>query len=258
MTEPPVGLRARRLGWSREAAAPALVARHAVTPFGSLPHVPPARVRCLTFLQGKRDLTPFADKRAGKALPHRPRQRTRRASEPRFDARPPRFRVAGGDLTAIEGIDENTALVLLSEIGTDMSRWPTEKHFAAWLGLGPPHTISGGKVLSRKVRPSANRAATALRLAAPCLPHSPSALGAFCRRLKARLGAPKAITATAHKLARLVYRRLKYGEDYVAQGMAEYEQAYRERTVQNLLRKAKALGDKLPPLTEGTAQTPAV
>jgi len=176
-------------------------------------------------------LQTFADKSAGKVLPYRPRKRKRRATEPRFDARPPLFRVAGVDLTAIEGLDENTALVLLSEVGTDMSRWPTEKHFASWLGLCPHHKISGGKVLSRKVRPSANRAATALRLAAQCLHHSHSALGAFFRRLRTRLGAPKAITATAHKLARLTYRLLKYGEDYVAQGMAEYEQAYRERTV---------------------------
>jgi transposase len=145
-------------------------------------------------------------------------------------------------------------LVLLSEIGTDMSRWPTEKQFASWLGVCPHHKISGGKVLSRKVRPSANRAATALRLAAHCLHHSHSALGAFFRRLKARLGAPKAITATAHKLARLVYRLLKYGQDYVTQGMAEYEQAYRERTVQSLMRKAKALGYKLLPATDAAAQ----
>jgi transposase len=109
-----------------------------------------------------------------------------------------------------------------------MSRWPTEKHFASWLGLCPHHKISGSKVLSRKVRPSANRAAMALRLAAQGLHHSHRALGAFFRRLKTRLGAPKAITATAHKLARLVYRLLKYDEDYVAQGMAEYEQASRE------------------------------
>jgi hypothetical protein len=104
------------------------------------------------------------------------------------------------------------------------------------------------------VRPSANRAATALRLAAQCLHHSHSALGAFFRRLKARLGAPKASTATAHKLARLVYRLLKYGKDYVAQGMTEYEQAYREGTVQNLMRKAKALGYKLLPTTDAAAQ----
>jgi transposase len=198
-------------------------------------------------------LQTFADKSAGKVLPYRPRKRKRRATEPRFDARPPLFRVAGVDLTAIEGLDENTALVLLSEIGTDLSRWPTEKHFASWLGLCPHHKISGGKVLSRKVRPSANRAATALRLAAQCLHHSHSALGAFFRRLKTRLGAPKAITATAHKLARLVYRLLKYGEDYVAQGMAEYEHAYRERALQSLLRKAKALGYQLLPMTDAAS-----
>jgi len=199
-------------------------------------------------------LQTFVDQSIGKVLPHRPRKRKRRATEPRFAARPPLFRLTGVDLTAIEGIDENTALVLLSEIGTDMSRWPTEKHFASWLGVCPHHKLSGGKVLSRKVRPSANRAATALRLAAQCLHHSHSALGAFFRRLKTRLGAPKAVTATAHKLARLVYRLLKYGADYVAHGMEEYEQAYRERTLQNLIRKAKALGYKLLPTTAATPQ----
>jgi transposase len=199
-------------------------------------------------------LLTFVDRSTGKVLPPRPRKRKRRTTEPRFDARSPLFRLSGVDLTAIEGIDENTALVLLSEIGTDMSRWPTEKHFASWLGLCPHHKISGGKILSRKVRPSANRAATALRLAAQCLHHSQSALGAFCRRLKTRLGAPKAITATAHKLARLVYRLLKYGQDYVARGMSEYEQTYRERIVQNLMRKAKALGYKLLPATDPIAQ----
>ena len=166
----------------------------------------------------------------------------------------PLFRATGVDLTAIEGINEHTALVLLSEIGTDMTRWPTEKHFAAWLGLSPLHKISGGKVLSRKVRPSANRAAVALRLAASCLHHSHSALGAFFRRLKARLGTPKAVVATAHKLARLVYRLLKHGEAYVVQGMAEYEHAYREWVVKNLIRKAKELGYQLLPTSEQTAQ----
>lgn len=194
-------------------------------------------------------LQTFADQSEGKGLPSRPRRRNRRATDPRFVARAPLFRLSGVDLPAIEGIEENTALVLLSEIGTDRHRWPTEKHFASWLGLCPHHKISGGKVLARKVRPSANRAATALRLAAHCLHHSHSALGAFFRRLKARLGAPKAITATAHKLARLVYRLLKHGEDYVAQGMAQYEAAYRERTLHHLRRKAKALGYSLLPTT---------
>jgi len=107
-------------------------------------------------------LQTFADQSEGKTLPHRPRKRKRGATEPRFEARAPLFRLSGVDLTAIEGIEENTALVLLSEIGTDMSRWPNEKHFTAWLGLCPHHKVSGGKVRARTVRPSANRAATAL------------------------------------------------------------------------------------------------
>jgi transposase len=199
-------------------------------------------------------LQTFADQSEAKPLPYRPRRRNRRATEPRFDARTPLFRLSGVDLTAIEGIEENTTLVLLSAIGTDLTRWPTEKPFASWLGLCPHHKISGGKVLSRKVRPSANRAATALRLAASCLPHSHSALGTFFRRLTARLGTPKALPATAHKLAPLVYRLRKHGEAYVAQGMAEYEQAYRERTLHHLLRKAKALGDKRLPTSDPTPQ----
>jgi len=199
-------------------------------------------------------LQTLADHSAGRTLPPAPRPPKRRRNEHHFDARLPLFRATGVDLTAIEGINEHTALVLLSEIGTDMTRWPTEKHFAAWLGLSPLHKISGGKVLSRKVRPSANRAAVALRLAASCLHHSHSALGAFFRRLKARLGTPKAVVATAHKLARLVYRLLKHGEAYVVQGMAEYEHAYRERVVKNLIRKAKELGYQLLPTSEQTAQ----
>jgi transposase len=198
-------------------------------------------------------LQTFADHSGGKPLPAAPRKPKRRGNEHHFDARLPLFRATGVDLTAIEGINEHTALVLLSEIGTDMSRWSTEKHFAAWLGLCPLHKISGGKVLSRKVRPSANRAAVALRLAASCLHHSQSALGAFFRRLKARLGTPKAIVATAHKLARLVYRLLKHGEAYVAQGMAAYEHAYRDRVVRNLIRKAKELGYQLLPTNTRTA-----
>ena len=105
-------------------------------------------------------------------------------------------------MPAREGIEESTALVLLSAIGTAMSRWPTEKQFAAGLGLCPHPKVAGGKGLSRTVRPSAKRAATALRLAAHCLQHSHRAVGAFFRRGSARLGTPKASVATAHKLAR--------------------------------------------------------
>jgi len=156
------------------------------------------------------------------------------------------------DLTQIEGIDETTSLVILSEIGLDMRRWPTVKHCTSWLGLCPHHRVSGGKGLSRRTKPGANRAATALRLAAACLHHRQSALGAFVRRMKARLGTPKAITATAHKLARFVYSMLKHGTAYGRQGMEEYAQQYRDRMLQNMTRRAKALGYTLVKATEGT------
>ena len=112
--------------------------------------------------------------------------------------------MAGVDLTTIEGIEEGTALVILSELGTDMHRWPSVTHFWSWLGLCPQHTLSGGKVLSRRVRPGAHRVAVALRLAARTIQHARTALGACSRRMRRRLGAPNAITATAHQLARLV------------------------------------------------------
>lgn len=181
----------------------------------------------------------------------RPRQSKRKRNQPGFEVRGALHRITGVDLTAIEGIDDTTALILVSEIGFEMSRWPTVKHFASWLGLCPHQRVSGGKVLSRRTKLWAHRAATALRLAASCLPHSQSALGAFFRRMKARLGTPKAITATAHTLARLVYTLLKHGTAYVAQGMADYEQRYQERVLQHLTRRAKTLGYALVRTAEG-------
>jgi transposase len=180
----------------------------------------------------------------------RPRKRTR--NRPHFDVRGSLHRITGVDLTAIEGIDEPTALTIISEIGLDMGRWPTVKHFTSWLGLCPHHRVSGGKVLARGTKPCANRVATALRLAASCLQRSQSALGAFFRRMKARLGTPKAITATAHKLARLIYTMLKHGTAYVRQSLADYEQHYRDRMVQSLTRRAKALGYALVETPAGT------
>jgi transposase len=202
-------------------------------------------------------LKTFQDKSGGAELPPRPagkrKQRQRhKAAVPAFDARRQLYRMSGVDLTRIEGIEENTALVLLSEIGLDMGRWPTEKHFCSWLGLCPQHKISGGKILSRRVRPGSNRAAQALRLAARALEHSRSALGAFFRRLKGRLGAPKAITATAHKLARLVYSLLKHGTAYVAQALEEYEQQHRERQLRALRRKALEMGYEVVERVEPT------
>ena len=131
---------------------------------------------------------------------------------PRFDAQSHLYRMTGVDLTRIDGVDAYTALKVISEIGTDMTRWQSAKHFASWLGLSPHNRITGGKVISSRTKPSANRAAAALRLAANALHRSDSALGAFLRRKKAQLGAPKAITATAHKLARTIYSMLRYGQ----------------------------------------------
>jgi transposase len=184
----------------------------------------------------------------GMALPEVPplapkkRVRRRKDNEATFDARQRLHHVTGVDLTAIEGIEESTALVVLSEIGTDMSRWPTEKHFGSWLGLAPNPQKSGGKVKSSATRPGIHRAAQALRLAAKNLQRSQSALGAFFRRVAARRGLAKAITATAYKLARRIYAMLKHGMAYVAQGIEAYETAYRERVVRQLKRKATALG----------------
>jgi hypothetical protein len=184
-------------------------------------------------------------------LPPPSRPRKRGGNQLTFAVREPLHRLSGVALTQIEGLDETTSLVILSESGLDMRRWPTVKHFTSWLGLCPHHRVSGGKVLSRRTKPCANRAATALRLAAACVHHSQSALGAFFRRMKARMGAPKAITATAHKLARLIDTMLKYGTAYVRQGMDEYAQQSHDRMVKNMTRRAKALGYPLVKAPEG-------
>lgn len=155
------------------------------------------------------------------------------------------IRMSGVDLTHIDGINTTTALKILSEIGTDMSRFTSSKHFASWLGLSPTPKISGGKVLSSATKPSANKAAAALRMAAFTLLHSKSALGAYLRRQKARLGTPKAITATAHKMARLIYAMLTNGTAYVDLGQDYYETRYRSRVLQNLKRKAQEMGFEL-------------
>jgi transposase len=162
----------------------------------------------------------------------------------------------GVDLTAIEGIGVLTELVILTEVGPDLSRFPSEKHFASWLGLCPDQRISGGKVLSSRTRRVINRVSDALRMAAVTLERSQSALGAFYRRMKARLGAAEAVTATAHKLARLIYRLLKHGEAYVRLGMADYEKKFQERKLYALQKTAKTMGFELvakPPTTQGVS-----
>ena len=146
------------------------------------------------------------------------------------------------DLTWIDGIDVMVARTLVSEVGLDMSRWKTEAHFASWLGLCPDNRISGDKVLSRGTRHVVNRAATSLRMAATTLLRSQTYLGAQYRRLRTKLGAPKAITAMAHRPARLVYRMLKYGQQYVDKGAEYYERRNRQQQIEFLRKKAATLG----------------
>ena len=151
----------------------------------------------------------------------------------------------GADLTAIEGIGATAALTMLTEVGPDLSRFKTEKHFASWLGLCPDNRISGGKVLSSHTRRVVNRLSDVLRLAATSLERSQSALGAYYRRMKAKLGAAEGVTATAHKLARLIYRLVKHGEAYVRQGLVEYERKHQERRRKYVEKAAQELGLQL-------------
>jgi hypothetical protein len=185
----------------------------------------------------------FGDKPDRDALPPPARRTSKRPrNTPAFDVRTHLHRLTGVDLTRLDGIDSHGALKIVAEIGLDMTRWPSDKHFASWLALSPGNKISGGKLLSSRTKASANRVAATLRMAASTLHHSRSALGAFFRRLKARLGAPKAITATARKLACLIYNMLKHGTAYVDQGQQYYEQRYQTRVLSGLSRRARELG----------------
>ena len=158
--------------------------------------------------------------------------------------------LTGVDLTRIDGVDGFTPLKVLSEIGTNMTKWPSAKHFASWLGLSPDTRITGGRIMRSKTKPSASRAAAALRLAANALHRSDSAQGAFLRWKKAQLGAPKAITATAHKLARLIYSILRYGQEYLDAGAEYYESQYQQRALLAAKRRAAKLGYQLVPLSD--------
>ena len=151
----------------------------------------------------------------------------------------------GVDLTAVEGFGPQVALTVLSEVGPDLSRFRTEKHFTSWLGLCPDNRISGGKVLSCRTRRVVNRLSDVLRLAATTLERSPTALGAYHRRMKAKLGGAAGITATAHKLARLLYALLTHGQAYVRQGIEDYERKHQARKLKHLQSTAEVMGFKL-------------
>jgi transposase len=170
------------------------------------------------------------------------RQRARQPNAPAFDARAALHAILGVDLTQIHGLGPYLALKLVGECGTNLAAWPSAKHFTSWLGLAPHNKISGGKVLSSKTRRTSNRAAALLRLAAATVGRTDTALGAFYRRLSARVGKAKAITATARKIAVLFYNTLRHGMSYADPGAAYYEERYRQRVLGNLQRRAKSPG----------------
>jgi len=170
------------------------------------------------------------------------RYKTHSSNAPAFEVREALHAILGVDLTQIHGLGPYLALKLVGECGTNLSAWPTAKHFTSWLGLAPHNKISGGKVLSSKTRRTSNRAATLLRLAAITVGRTDTALGAFYRRLSGRVGKAKAVTATARKIAVLFYNTLRHGMSYADPGASYYEDRYRQRALSNLQRRAKSLG----------------
>ena len=203
--------------------------------------------------QIEKDLARFEAKATGNPLPpptstHRKAQR----NEPRFDARTELHRLCGVDLTQVPGLQINTALVLFTELGPDfVNRFPTGKCFSSWLGLCPDNRITGGRIISSKTRIVKSRSADALRLAAQSLWRAKNYLGDCFRRWKARLGTPKAITAMAHKLARIIWHMIKFREPYDPSVWAQAEEKLRKKKIKRLVQTAAALGLQLnsPPTT---------
>ncbi|WP_265041077.1 IS110 family RNA-guided transposase [Wolbachia endosymbiont (group A) of Calamotropha paludella] len=163
-------------------------------------------------------------------------------NRPDFPLHEELYRVTGIDFTKVPGLDVLTIQTIISEVGLNHDKWPSEKHFTSWLGLSPANKVTGEKVFGTRTRKVIARAANAFRMAAQCVSRSNSGIGAYCRRLKKRLGAPKAITATARKLACIFYSMLKYGQEYVEKGIDYYEKLYKEKIVKTLSKKASEFG----------------
>jgi transposase len=192
------------------------------------------------------------DRSAGASLPEEKRKerlRKKKENKPQFDLRAELFRMTGTDLTRIDAIDVRTAATVISEAGWDMSKWRTEDHFVSWLRLCPDNRISGDKIIGKGRLPTNNRLTVALKMAATSLRQSNSYLGAQFRRLRTRLGAPVAIKAMAAKLARLVYRMLRYGMQFVDLGAEFYQARHRQREINSLKRKAANLGFQITQAT---------
>jgi transposase len=203
--------------------------------------------KCDDRIQTKLDELSSREKSPVKPCPPR-RHGSPKGNQPRFEIQSQLHRTCGQvDLTQIHGIAPLTALNLVAEIGTDMSRWPTEKHFTSWMNLAPGTKVTGGKILSSRRGPSKNRAGLVLRQAAVAVGRTDTALGSFYRRIAACRGAGKAVVATARKLGALVYRALKHGQEYVDIGLAAYEQAQKERQLRRLKKHAASFGFQLLP-----------
>ena len=184
------------------------------------------------------------------------KKRKPRKNDLRFDVKTYLQSITGVDLTKIPGIDGNSALKIIGEIGTDMSPWKSAAHFTSWMGLSPENKISGGRRLSSKTKPTANKVAQVLRMAASTLYQNDSAIGGFLRRMKARLGAPQGITATARKLGALIYTMLKNGTEYVEAGLKAYERQHQDRLLKNLKKQAAKLGFSLVSSVQDQQATP--
>jgi transposase len=174
-------------------------------------------------------------------------QKRHQTNVPRFDMRSYLYKIIGTDLTRIDGLSGYSVMQLFTEIGTDMSRWPTAKHFTSWLGLSPNNKISGDRVISSRTSRNKNKAGLVFRTVAQALSHSKSALGAYFRRLRARIGAPKACVASARKIAEMFYRMLKNRETYTDPGEQQYVQQFKERQLKSLQKRAAIMGYDLIP-----------
>lgn len=181
--------------------------------------------------------------------PPTPGKRSNKKLGGEVDVRSQFLQMTGVDLFAVNGFGTDTLLMLAGEVGFDMSPWKTEKHFSSWLGLSSGTNKSGGRVLSSKTKRTNNRAAKAFRIAAASLSRSQTALGAFYRRIRARVGKPQALTATARKLAVIYYSMLKYGTEYIEMGQSEYEQRYQQRRLRAMQKQALSMGYHLVPIT---------
>ncbi len=179
------------------------------------------------------------------SLPTPKKQARKTANDPPFDLRSQLHQMTGVDLTEIDGIGPLTAQAIVSTIGLDMDKWKTAKHFTSWLGLAPHNDISGRKVLRSKTMKNNNQAATALRMSAQALSRSDSALGAYYRRMRAKLGAPKAIVATARKQGVIVYEMIKSKKPYVDMGSDYYDRKFQDQQIKKLKKRAQKLGLEL-------------